>query len=106
MLEKDDIETSGMVYFEIVEALMASAVSDHYYKQALNLLIPLVKSKNFSLAAIWLKHAECLTHLQMFDQVSSFDFFGFQDVSFSTLPKEKLSVSYCHDNSELLTKIT
>lgn len=70
MLENDDIETCGMVYFEIAEALMASAVSNHYYKQALNLLIPLVKSKNFSLAAIWLKHAECLTHLQIFDQVS------------------------------------
>ncbi|KAL1494431.1 hypothetical protein ABEB36_010030 [Hypothenemus hampei] len=64
MLIKDDLETYGMLYFDIAEALIASG----YYKEALDLLLPLVKSKNFSLAAIWLKHAECLTHLKMYDQ--------------------------------------
>ncbi|ENN77812.1 hypothetical protein D910_12404 [Dendroctonus ponderosae] len=64
MLEKDDMEVNGMLYFDIAEALMSSM----YYKEALTILIPLVKTKSFSLAAIWLKHAECLTHLNLFDQ--------------------------------------
>lgn len=65
MLEKDDMEVNGMLYFDIAEALMSS----QYYQEALTILIPLVKTKNFSLAAIWLKHAECLTHLNLYDQV-------------------------------------
>lgn len=65
MLEKEDIESYGTLYLDIAEALMAS----FYYTEALQLLVPLVKSRNFSLAATWLKHAECLTHLHMYDQV-------------------------------------
>ncbi|XP_066140376.1 general transcription factor 3C polypeptide 3 [Euwallacea fornicatus] len=64
MLEKDDVEVSGAMYFEIAEALM----NLHLYKEALALLLPLVKSKNYSLAAIWLKHGETLSKLNMYDQ--------------------------------------
>ncbi|CAG9772201.1 unnamed protein product [Ceutorhynchus assimilis] len=64
MITNDDIEVNGMLYFDIAEALMASFL----YAEALQLLIPLVKSKNFSLAGIWLKHAECLTQLRMYEQ--------------------------------------
>ncbi|KAF7267065.1 hypothetical protein GWI33_019667 [Rhynchophorus ferrugineus] len=61
MLENEDIEVYGMFFFEIAEALMASS----YFKEALQLLVPLVKSKNHSLAAVWLKHAECLVSCNM-----------------------------------------
>lgn len=56
LLNEETVETIGDLYLDVAEALMLG----HKYTDALRLLIPLVKSKNFSLAAVWLKHAECL----------------------------------------------
>ena len=50
-----DIENAGDCYLDIAEALM----KEKRYENALTLLIPLVQSKNYSLAAVWLRHADC-----------------------------------------------
>lgn len=49
------VEEAGDCYLDIAEALMKV----EQYSEALRLLVPLVKSKNFSLAAVWLRHADC-----------------------------------------------
>ena len=54
-LKLEDPEISGDLYLDIAEALMGKAD----FQRALILLEPLVKSENFSLAAVWLRHAEC-----------------------------------------------
>ncbi|CAH0563537.1 unnamed protein product [Brassicogethes aeneus] len=59
----DDVDIYGDLYLDIVEALITVMP-----QEALKLLIPLVKSKNFSLAAIWLKYAECLSMCEMPEQ--------------------------------------
>lgn len=56
ILEFIDIEFGGDCYLDIAEAFMA----EEQYEHALRLLIPLLKSKNYSLAAVWLRHADCL----------------------------------------------
>ncbi|KAK1133067.1 hypothetical protein K0M31_014429 [Melipona bicolor] len=48
-------EISGDLFLDIAEALMGKKE----FKQALMLLEPLVNSNNYSLAAVWLRHAEC-----------------------------------------------
>ncbi|OAD59331.1 General transcription factor 3C polypeptide 3 [Eufriesea mexicana] len=48
-------EISGDLFLDIAEALMGKKEFDH----ALMLLEPLVNSNNYSLAAVWLRHAEC-----------------------------------------------
>lgn len=55
LLETEDPEVSGDLYLDIAEALMGK----REFERALVLLEPLVKSENFSLAAVWLRHAEC-----------------------------------------------
>lgn len=64
ILLEDDVEQVGDLYLDVVEALM----NTNYHAEALKLLIPLVKSKTYSLAAVWLKYAECLNCCEMFDQ--------------------------------------
>lgn len=56
LLQRVDCEIAGDLYLDVAEALMA--VNRH--KDALRLLRPLVESKNYSLAAVWLRQAECL----------------------------------------------
>ncbi|XP_066583838.1 general transcription factor 3C polypeptide 3-like [Prorops nasuta] len=52
---KENPEISGDLFLDVAEALMEK----NEFKQALLLLDPLVKSTNYSLAAVWLRHAEC-----------------------------------------------
>ena len=55
-LEFIDVEEGGDCYLDIAEALMMQ----ERFEDALSLLDPLVQSEKFSLAAVWLKHADCL----------------------------------------------
>lgn len=64
ILIDDDVEQFGDLYLDVVEALMAMV----YPYEGLQLLIPMVKSKSFSTAAVWLKYAECLQMCQMSEQ--------------------------------------
>lgn len=59
-----DIENGGDCYLDIAESL----ISKENFKEALRLLNPLVKSKSFSLAAVWLKHADCLRSVGSFPE--------------------------------------
>jgi len=52
---REDPESSGDLFLDVAEALMGKKE----FQRALLLLGPLVKSTNFSLAAVWLRHAEC-----------------------------------------------
>ena len=52
---KDDPELWGDLFLDIAEALMRKKE----FRRALILLEPLVNSKNFSMAAVWLRHAQC-----------------------------------------------
>lgn len=56
LLQRVDCEMAGDIYLDVAEALMAV----NHHKDALRLLRPLVESKNYSLAAVWLRQAECL----------------------------------------------
>lgn len=64
LIANEDVEQTGDLYLDVAEALM----SINLYKEALKLLVPLVKSKCFSMAAVWLKHAECLNACGMYDE--------------------------------------
>ncbi|XP_069681894.1 general transcription factor 3C polypeptide 3-like isoform X1 [Periplaneta americana] len=55
-LEGENPEEAGDLYLDVAEALM----SEERYEDALRLLNPLVDSDNYSLAAVWLRQAECL----------------------------------------------
>ena len=48
-------EISGDLFLDVAEAFMGKGE----FERALSLLEPLVNSENFSLAAVWLRHAEC-----------------------------------------------
>ncbi|XP_024880355.1 general transcription factor 3C polypeptide 3-like [Temnothorax curvispinosus] len=48
-------EINGELFLDVAEALMGKKE----FQCAMVLLDPLVKSSNFSLAAVWLRHAEC-----------------------------------------------
>ncbi|XP_029169654.1 general transcription factor 3C polypeptide 3-like [Nylanderia fulva] len=48
-------EISGDLFLDLAEALM----DKQEFQRALVLLDPLVESSNYSLAAVWLRHAEC-----------------------------------------------
>lgn len=50
-----EVESAGDCYLDIAEALMV----EERFADALQLLEPLVKSKNFSMAAVWLRYADC-----------------------------------------------
>lgn len=64
LLMEDNVEDIGDLYLDIAENLMAV----NRNADALKLLVPLVKSDNFSLAAVWLKYAECLQACGMIEQ--------------------------------------
>ena len=51
-----DVTNGGDCYLDIAEALMVQ----EQYAAALRLLDPLVKSESYALAAVWLRHADCL----------------------------------------------
>lgn len=49
------VDNAGDCYLDVAEALMKM----ERFSDAIRLLEPLVKSKNYSLAAVWLRHADC-----------------------------------------------
>lgn len=59
-----DVEGGGDCYLDIAEALIAK----QRFENALNFLNPLVLSKSFSLAAIWLLQADCLRAIEKFQE--------------------------------------
>ncbi|CAH1971848.1 unnamed protein product [Acanthoscelides obtectus] len=63
MVIEGDVELFGDLYLDIADALLAKK----HYTEALKLLIPLVKSKRFSQAAVWLKYGECLAGCKLDD---------------------------------------
>lgn len=58
-----EVESDGDCHLDIAEAFMLET----YYGNALRLLIPLVRSQNFSLAAVWLRQADCYRGLGNYD---------------------------------------
>lgn len=64
VLEFINGEDGGDCYLDIAEALM----SNLRYADALRLLDPLVKSETYSLAAVWLRHADCLRAVERFSE--------------------------------------
>ncbi|KAG8224016.1 hypothetical protein J437_LFUL001093 [Ladona fulva] len=58
-----DPEDAGDLYLDVAEALM----SENHHKLALTLLNPLVLTKNYGLAAVWLRKAECLRECSEFE---------------------------------------
>lgn len=64
LIIEEDVEQVGDLFLDVAEALM----SVNKPEIALKLLIPLIKSKNFFLAAVWLKYAECLEACRMYEQ--------------------------------------
>uniref|UniRef100_A0A182W3S2 General transcription factor 3C polypeptide 3 n=1 Tax=Anopheles minimus TaxID=112268 RepID=A0A182W3S2_9DIPT len=59
-----DPESDGDCYLDVAEALM----KEEYYRHALRLLVPLIKSKKFSLAAVWLRYADCSRWVENYDE--------------------------------------
>lgn len=66
-LEGNDPEEAGDLYLDVAEALM----SEGRHKDALRLLNPLVRSENYGLAAVWLRHAECLKTCGQLDRAAA-----------------------------------
>lgn len=64
LIMEEDVEQIGDLFLDVAEALM----SMNWPEEALKLLVPLVKSNNYSMAAVWLKHAECLNACGMHEQ--------------------------------------
>lgn len=64
LCEEEGVEKNGDLYLDVAEALMA----ENRHSDALKLLVPLVKSKNFGMAAVWLRHAECLDACKLHEQ--------------------------------------
>lgn len=64
LLMEDEVEVIGDLFLDVIEVLMAS---DHY-EDALKLLVPLIKSNNYSLAAVWLKYGDCQSKCSLYDQ--------------------------------------
>lgn len=58
------VEEAGDCFLDIAEALM----KEEKFEEALKLLVPLVESKNYSLAAVWLRHADCNRAIGKFNQ--------------------------------------
>lgn len=59
-----NVENAGDCYLDVAEALMKV----ERYNDAIRLLEPLVQSKNYSLAAVWLRHADCYRAIEHYDQ--------------------------------------
>lgn len=69
IFDKIDIEDAGDCYLDVAEALM----KEEKYEYALKLLTPLVQSTNYSLAAVWLRHADCHRAIgNLADAISSY----------------------------------
>ncbi|KAK5641032.1 hypothetical protein RI129_009579 [Pyrocoelia pectoralis] len=64
LLMEDDVESIGDLFLDVIEALMMV----EYYQHSLKLLVPLIKSNNYSLAAVWLKYADCQSACALYDQ--------------------------------------
>ncbi|XP_044252790.1 general transcription factor 3C polypeptide 3 isoform X2 [Tribolium madens] len=64
MIREENVEEIGDLYLDVAEDLMATDLST----EALKLLVPLVKSTTYNLAAVWLKYAECLYNCDMLEQ--------------------------------------
>lgn len=64
ILEHINIESAGDCYLDVAEALMKI----ERYADAIRLLRPLVQSNNYSLAAVWLRYADCYRAIGEFDQ--------------------------------------
>lgn len=64
ILEHINIESAGDCYLDVAEALMKV----ERYADAIRLLRPLVQSKNYSLAAVWLRYADCFRATGEFEQ--------------------------------------
>ncbi|KAK4874359.1 hypothetical protein RN001_013719 [Aquatica leii] len=64
LVMEDEVEIIGDLFLDVVEALMAV----ERYEDALKLLVPLIKSNNYSLAAVWLKYADCQSACSMYEQ--------------------------------------
>ncbi|GJQ82279.1 hypothetical protein Trydic_g19476 [Trypoxylus dichotomus] len=64
LLLEENVEHIGDLFLDVAENLMCV----NRPIDALKLLVPLIKSDNFSLAAVWLKYAECLHSCNMIDQ--------------------------------------
>lgn len=58
------VNNAGDCYLDVAEAL----ISNDRYSDAIRLLEPLVQSKNYSLAAVWLRHADCYRAIEEFDK--------------------------------------
>lgn len=59
-----NVEDAGDCYLDIAEALM----KEERYHDAIMLLNPLVESENYSLAAVWLRHADCHRAIGEYEQ--------------------------------------
>ncbi|KAK6624024.1 hypothetical protein RUM44_010882 [Polyplax serrata] len=66
-LEVENVEKSGDLYIDVVEAF----ISEGMHIEALKLLKLLTESKNYSLPAVWLNYAECLKHLGRVEEAVS-----------------------------------
>lgn len=58
------VDNAGDCYLDVAEALMKM----ERFSDAIRLLEPLVKSKNYSLAAVWLRHADCHRAIGEYDK--------------------------------------
>lgn len=58
------VDNAGDCYLDVAEAL----ISNDRYSDAIRLLEPLVQSKNYSLAAVWLRHADCYRAIDEIDK--------------------------------------
>lgn len=59
-----NVDNAGDCYLDVAEALMKM----ERYCDAIRLLEPLVKSENYSLAAVWLRHADCHRAIGEYDK--------------------------------------
>ncbi|KAF2883815.1 hypothetical protein ILUMI_22346 [Ignelater luminosus] len=63
LLMEDEVENIGDLFLDVIEALMAA----EHYQDALKLLVPLIKTNNYSLAGVWLKYADCQRACGMYE---------------------------------------
>lgn len=59
-----NVSDAGDCYLDVAEALMKM----ERFRDAIRLLEPLLKSKNYSLAAVWLRHADCYRAIGEYDK--------------------------------------
>ncbi|XP_055596294.1 general transcription factor 3C polypeptide 3 [Uranotaenia lowii] len=64
VLKHINVEEAGDCYLDIAESLM----KEEQYHFALRMLRPLINSKNYSMAAVWLRYADCLRAMGDFNE--------------------------------------